>query len=75
MKKTIQDLKKEIETTKKSKRETTVEIVNLGKEQGTVPSIINRTQEIEERISGVDATIENTDRTIKEYAACIKLLT
>jgi prefoldin subunit 5 len=41
--KTIQDLKMEIETIKKSKRETTLEIENLGKKSGAIDaSITNR---------------------------------
>jgi cell division protein FtsL len=41
--KTIQDLKMEIETTKKSQRETTLEIENLGKRTGVIDaSIANR---------------------------------
>ena len=49
--KTIQDLKMEIETIKKSQRETTLEIEILGKKSGVIDvSIINRIQEIEERI-------------------------
>jgi len=50
-----QDLKAEIETTKKTQRKKTLEIErNLGKRSGvTDRSITNRIQEIEERISGV----------------------
>ena len=51
---TIKDLKMEIET-KKSQRETTLEIENLGKRSGVIDaSITNRKQE---RISGVEDTI------------------
>jgi predicted nucleic acid-binding Zn-ribbon protein len=58
--KTILDLKMEIETIKKSKRETTLEIENLEKRSGDIDtSIINRIQEIEEKISGAEDTIEN----------------
>jgi hypothetical protein len=47
MNKTIQDLKMELETIKKSQRE----IENLGKRSETIDaSITNRIQEIEERI-------------------------
>ena len=46
--KTVQDLKIEVETIKKSQRETTLEIENLGKKSGAIDaSIINRIQEIE----------------------------
>jgi prefoldin subunit 5 len=64
--KTIQDLKMEVETIKKSQRETTLEIENLGKKSGTIAaSITNRIQEMEERVSGADDSIENIDTTIK----------
>ena len=66
----------EIETIKKSQRETTLEIENLGKRSGVIDaSITNRIQEIEERISGEEDTIENTDPTITENAKCKKHLT
>ena len=53
--KTIQDLKMEMETIKKSQREITLEIENLGKRSGVIDaSITNRIQEIEERISGAE---------------------
>ena len=46
--KTIQDLKMELETIKKSQRETTLELENLGKRLGVIDaSITNRIQEIE----------------------------
>jgi prefoldin subunit 5 len=49
--KTIQDLKMEIETIKKSQKETALEIENLGKKKGGIDaSITNRKQEIEERL-------------------------
>jgi len=67
--KTIQDLKMEIETIKISQRETTLEIENLGKRPGVIDaSITNRIQEIEEKISGAEDTMENTDATVKENA-------
>jgi chromosome segregation ATPase len=57
--KTIQDLEMEIETIKKSQRETTLEIENLGKRSGVIDaSITNRIQETEERISSAEDTIE-----------------
>jgi uncharacterized coiled-coil protein SlyX len=74
--KTIQDLKMDMETIKKSKRETALEIENLGKRSGVIDaSVTNRIQEIEVRISGAEDTIENTDTTVKENAKCKKLLT
>jgi uncharacterized coiled-coil protein SlyX len=38
-------------------------------------SITNRIQEIEERISGAEDTIENIDITVRDNAKCKKLLT
>ena len=74
--KTIQDLKVEIETIKKSERETTLEIDNLRKKSGVInASITNRIKEKEERITGAEDTIEHIDTTIKENAKCKKLLT
>jgi prefoldin subunit 5 len=74
--KNIQDLKMQVETIKKSQRETTLEIENLKKRSGAIDvSIINRIQDIEERISGTEDTIENIDTTIKENEKCKKILT
>jgi predicted nucleic acid-binding Zn-ribbon protein len=67
MNKTIQDLKIEIETIKKSQRETTLKLENLGKRSGAIDtSITNRIQEIEEKISGAEDTLENIEITVKE---------
>ena len=69
--KTIQDLKTEIGTISKTQRETILEIENLGKRSEVIDTnSTNRRQGIGERISGVDDTIENIDRTIKENAKC-----
>jgi uncharacterized coiled-coil protein SlyX len=38
-------------------------------------SITKRIQEIEERISGTEDTMENIDRKIKENVKCKKILT
>jgi U3 small nucleolar ribonucleoprotein component len=66
----------EMETIKKSQRETILKIENLGKRSGVKDaSITNRIQEIEESISGPKVTIENIDTTVKENAKCKKLLT
>jgi hypothetical protein len=59
----FQDIKREVETIKKSQRETTLEIENLGKRSETQ----EREEEIEARISG-EITIENMDTTVKENA-------
>ena len=75
LKKTIQDLNMEVETIKKSQRETTLEIENLGKMSEAIDaSITNRIQEIKERISDAEDTIENIDTKIKENAKCKKIL-
>jgi chromosome segregation ATPase len=74
--KTIQDLKMQVETMKKTQRETTLEIETLGKKSGTKDvSISNRIQEMEERISGAEDSIGNMDMTIEENAKCKKILT
>jgi uncharacterized coiled-coil protein SlyX len=66
----------EVETMRKSQREAPLEIENLRKKSEIIDtSITNRIQEIEERISGTQATIENIDTTVKENAKCKKLLT
>ena len=49
---------------------------NLGKRTGTTDiNITNRIQEMEERISGAEVTIEDIDTTVKENTKCKKLLT
>jgi uncharacterized coiled-coil protein SlyX len=66
----------EVETIKKSQRETTLEIENLAKRSGVIDaSITKRIQEIEERISGAEDAIENIDITVKENAKSKMLLT
>ena len=67
MNKTIQDLKREVDTIKKTQSELTLEIETLGKKSGTIDvSISNRIQEMEERISGAEDSIENMGTTIKK---------
>ena len=67
MNKTTLDLKREVDTIKKTQREATLEIETLGKKSGTIDaSIRNRIQEMEERISGAEDSIENIGTTIKE---------
>jgi chromosome segregation ATPase len=74
--KIIQDLEIEVETTKRSQRETTLEIENLGKKSRAIDaSITKRIQEIEERITGAEDSIENIDTTIKKNAKCKNILT
>ena len=70
--KTIQDLKREVDTIKKTQSEATLEIETLGKKSGT---IYNRIQEMEERISGAEDCIENMGTTIKENAKYKMILT
>jgi hypothetical protein len=63
MNKTILDLKREVDTIMKTQSEATLEIENLGKKSGTIDaSIRKRIQEMEERISGAEDSIENIDR-------------
>jgi len=55
--KTVQDLEMEIETIKKAQRKKTLEIENLGKRSRVIDaSIMNRIQEIQERISVAEDT-------------------
>ena len=49
---------------------------NLGKWTGTTDAnITNRIQEMEERISGIEDTIEETDPSVKEHVKFSKFLT
>jgi chromosome segregation ATPase len=74
--KTKQNLKREIDTTKKTQSEATLEIENLGKKSGTIDaSISNRIHEMEERTSGAEDSIENICTTTKENTKCKKILT
>jgi prefoldin subunit 5 len=76
MNKTILDLKREVDTIKKTQGEATQEIETLREKSGTIDvSISNRIQEMEERISGAEDSIENIRTTIKENAKCKKILT
>jgi chromosome segregation ATPase len=76
MNKTILDLKREVDTIKKTQREATLEMETLGKKSGTIDmSISNRIQEMEERISGAEDSIEKIRTTVIENAKCKKILT
>jgi hypothetical protein len=76
LKKTNQDLKREVETIKKIQSETTLEIEILGKKSGTKDSSIsNSIQDMEETISGEEDSIENMGTTIEENGKCKKILT
>ena len=71
--KTIQDLKREVDTIKKTQIEATLEIETLRKKSGTIDvSISNRIQDMEERISGAEDSIENISTTNKENEKCKK---
>jgi hypothetical protein len=73
MNKTILGPKREVDTIKKTQSEATLEIETLGKKSGTIDmSINNRIQEMEERISGAEDSLENIGTTIKEYTKCKK---
>ena len=75
MNKTIQNLKVEVITIKKSQSKTSLEIESLGDNSWVIDASINsRIQEIEERVSGAEDTIENMDSTVKDNAKCIKLV-
>jgi chromosome segregation ATPase len=66
--KTTQDLKREIDTIKKTQSEATLEIETLGKKTGTIDeSISNRIQEMEERISGPEDSIHNIHNNQRKY--------
>jgi hypothetical protein len=57
----------EVETIKKSQRETTLEIENLEKKSGAIDaSITNRIKEMEKKISGTEDTIENMTQQSKK---------
>ena len=72
---TVQDLKREVKTIKKTQSETTLEIETLGKKSGTIyASISNRIQEMEERISGAEDSIENMGTTMTDNGKCKKIL-
>jgi chromosome segregation ATPase len=76
MNKTILDLKREVDTIKKTQSKAKLEIETLGKKSGTIDaSISNKIQEMEERISGTEDSIENIGTTIKDNAKCKKNLT
>ena len=64
--KTIQDLKSEVDTIKKTQSKATLEIEYLGKKSGTIDaSISTRIQDMEERMTDAEDFIENIGTTIK----------
>jgi chromosome segregation ATPase len=73
MNKTILDLKRKVDTIKKTQSEATLEIETLGKKSGNIDaSISNR---IQERISGAEDSIESISTTIKDNTKHKKILT
>ena len=73
---TVQDLKNEMEVMKKTPTEGRLDMENLGKPTRTTEtSITNRIQEIEERISGAEDSIEEIDSLVKENTKSNKFLT
>ena len=67
MNKTILDLKREVETIKKTQSEATLGIETLGKKSGTIDvSISNKMQEMKERNSGAEDSIETMGTTVKK---------
>ena len=63
--KTVQDLKMELETTKKAQKEVTLEWENLGKGSGvTDASITNKIRD--RRVSGVEDIIKEIDTRVKK---------
>ena len=76
MNKTILDLKREVDTIKKTQSEAALEIEILGKKSETTDvRISNRIQEMEERISGAEDSLQNIGTTIKENTKCKRILT
>lgn len=57
----------EIESVKKTQTEGNLEVENVGTQTGTSEvSLTNRTQEMEERIPGIEDTIKEKDTLVKE---------
>lgn len=75
MNKEFQDLNMEEESIKKTQMEATLKMENLGKRSGTTDARINnRIEEIEERISRIENTLEDTDKIVKRKFKKQKLL-
>jgi chromosome segregation ATPase len=76
MNKITLDIKREVDTIKKTHSEATLEIEPVGKKSGTIDaSIRNRIEEMKERISDAEDSVENIGTIIKENAKCKKILT
>jgi hypothetical protein len=64
--KAIQDINVEVEKIQKTQMGPNLETENLGKGSGISDvSITNRIQEIEERVSGIEYTVEEIDKIVK----------
>ena len=73
MNKTILDLKREIDTIKKTPSEATLDMENLGKKYETIDaSISNRIQDMEERSSGAE---DSREHLYNSQRKCKKILT
>ena len=76
MKQTVQDLKTEIEAIKKTQVKGIIDTKILRKQSGTKNTSMNRRiQEMEERISSTEDTIEKIDSPVKENIKSNKSLT
>ena len=76
IKQTIQDLKTEIETIKKTQAEGIIETEIMRKRSETTNARMNnRIQEVEERISSAEERIEEIDSAVKENIKSNKSLT
>jgi hypothetical protein len=76
MNKITQDPKIETEAIKNMQMKTILEMENLDKRtENSEASIINRTQEMEERISDMEDTIEKIDTLVNENAISKSFLT
>ena len=65
--KTVQGIKTEIDTIKKTQNEAMLEMERLDKRSGTIDvSITNRIQEMEERISAIEDSLEDIYTSTKE---------
>ena len=68
MKKTAQELKRKIEAIKKTQTEATLEMENLGRRTGNTESNITNTIHVmKERISIIEDTIQEIDKSVKKF--------
>ena len=76
MNETVQDMVIELEAIQKTQTEGILEMENIGKKTRTTnASITNNIQEMEERISSVEDTIEEIHTLFKENVKSKKFLT